>query len=242
MNNYEPETGGAACPIFHKKGKRAVVLCNGPQPPVPLLEYWLNGADLFVCTDAAGHPYDHLPRAPDVVIGDFDSLAGRILSGRDGPKFLQVADQYTTDSEKALLYLEGEGFEEVVLMGATGWRLDHTLYNVRLLERFADKLRIIIAGHHADTIRLGPGTQVSWDISPGVLFSVIPMCGAVTGVTFEGAMYPLLGETLEPDGPATISNRVTMSPLLVSVGTGSLLVSVQRELGPDFIEDIFEDE
>ena len=242
MNDYEPETGGAACPLFHKKGKRAVVLCNGPQPPVPLLGYWLNGSDLFVCTDAAGHPYDHLPRAPDVVIGDFDSLAGRILSGRGGPKFLQVADQYTTDSEKALLYLEAEGFEEVVLMGATGWRLDHTLYNVHLLERFADRLRIIIAGHHADTVRLGPDSQVSLDLLPGVLFSVIPACGTVTGVTFEGAMYPLLGETIEPGGPAMISNRVTMSPLLVSVGTGSLLLSVHREPGPDFIEDIFEDE
>ena len=39
MTNYEPETGGAACPIFRKKGKLAVVLCNGPQPPVPLLDY-----------------------------------------------------------------------------------------------------------------------------------------------------------------------------------------------------------
>ena len=47
MTNYEPETGGAACPIFRKKGHRAVVLCNGPQPPMPLLEYWLSGADLF---------------------------------------------------------------------------------------------------------------------------------------------------------------------------------------------------
>ena len=177
MSHYDPETGGAACPIFRKKGKRAVVLCNGPQPPMPLLEYWLNGADLFVCTDAAGHPYDHLPHPPDIVIGDFDSLAGRILAGRDGPKFLQVSDQYTTDSEKALLYLENEGFEEVILMGSTGWRLDHTLFNVQLLERFAGRLRILLAGHHADTVRLGSGSKVSWDLSSGVLFSVIPMCG-----------------------------------------------------------------
>ncbi len=242
MSNYDPETGGASCPIFPKKGQRAVVLCNGPQPPMPLLDYWLTGADLFVCADAAGHPYDHLPRIPDVVIGDFDSLSGRLLDGRDGPKFLQVADQYTTDSEKALLFLESQGVEEVILMGATGWRLDHTLFNVQLLERFAGRLRILIAGHHADTLRLGPGSKESWALSPGVLFSVIPMCGPVTGVTFEGAMYPLLGETLEPGGPATISNRVTMSPLLISVGEGSLLVAVDRETGPDFIEDLYEDE
>jgi thiamine pyrophosphokinase len=242
MSHYDIEQGGASCPIFRKKGTRAVVLCNGPPPPAPLLEYWLNGADLFVCADAAGHPYDHLPRTPDVVIGDFDSLAGRILDGRSGPKFLQVADQFTTDSEKALLYLVEQGVAEAVLMGATGWRLDHTLFNVHLLERFADRLRICIAGHHADTVRLGAGAEVSWDLPRGTLFSLIPMCGEVTAVTLEGARYPLLGETLAPGGFATISNRVDVSPLLVTIGEGSVLVAVDRETGPPFVEDIFTDD
>ena len=218
------------------------MLCNGPQPPAPLLEYWLRGADIFVCTDAAGHPYDHLPRTPDVVIGDFDSLAGRIIAGRDGPQYLQVADQYTTDSEKALLYLEDQGIKEVILLGATGWRLDHTLFNVQLLERFAGRLDICIAGHHADTVRLGSGAKVSWDLPEGVLFSVLPLGGPVTGVTLEGAAYPLLGDTLGPQGPSAVSNRVAVSPLLVSIGEGSLLVSVDRESGPLFAEDLYGDE
>ncbi len=53
-------------------------------------------------------------------------------------------------------------------------------------------------------------------------------------------MYPLLGETIVPGGQATIGNRVSMSPLLLSVGEGSLLVSVDREQGPAYIEDISE--
>ena len=237
MNDYEPEKGGAACPIFPKRGPRAVVLCDGPPPPDELLEYWLNGAELFVCTDAAGHPYNHLPRTPDVVIGDFDSLAGRLLGGRDGPRFLQVVDQHTTDSEKALLYVVEEGYTEAVLLGATGWRLDHTLFNVHLIERFADRLSMCLAGHHADTVRLAPGASVSWAIPAHTKFSVLPLCGPVPGVTIEGAEYPLLGETLVPGGAATIGNRVTMSPLLITVGDGALLVSVDREAGPAYIED-----
>jgi len=242
MSDYEPEKGGASCPIFPRKGPRAVVLCDGPPPPDSLLRYWLTGADLFVCADAAGHPYDHLPTMPDVVIGDFDSLAGRILNGRDGPRFLQVDDQYTTDSEKAILFLAERGIKEIVLMGATGWRLDHTLFNCHLLERFADSLRICIAGYHADTVRLGPGSQASWQLPTGTRFSLMPLSGPVTGVTLEGAMYPLLGETIAIGGQATISNRVTMSPLLISVGTGSILVAVDRELGPSFEDDGFGDE
>lgn len=238
MSDYDPEQGGASCPIFPKQGPRAVVLCNGPPPDEDVLEYWLAGADLFICTDAAGHPYDHLPRIPEIVIGDFDSLAGRILNGRDGPRFLQVDDQYTSDSEKALLFLAERGIGEVVLMGATGWREDHTFYNCQLLERFAGQVNICIAGHDSDIVRLGPGTHVSWDLVPGTRFSLLPLTGEVTGVTLEGAMYPLLGETIGLNGPAAISNRVTMSPLLISVREGSLLAMVDRTAGPNLIDEL----
>jgi thiamine pyrophosphokinase len=64
----------------------------------------------------------------------------------------------------------------------------------------------------------------------------------VTGVTLEGAQYPLLGETLAPGGFAAISNRVDLSPLLISIGEGSVLVAVDREAGPEYVEDIFGDD
>ena len=228
---YEPEKGGASCPLFPKKGPRAVVLCDGPAPEDELLRYWLTGADLFICADAAGHPYTHLPRIPDVVIGDFDSLAGRILDGRQGTRFLQVDDQYTTDSEKALIFAAEQGIEEAVLLGATGWRLDHTIFNCQLLERFAGEIKVCLACPQADVVRLESGAKVSWRLPVGTRFSLLPMAGPVTSVTLEGALYPLLGEDILPGGLASIGNRVSVSPLLISVGEGSLLVAVDRELG-----------
>jgi thiamine pyrophosphokinase len=220
--------GGAASPIFPKKGRRAVILCDGPPPPPALVDYWLSGADLFVCTDAAGHPYDHLPRPPDVVIGDFDSLTGRILSGRDGPRFLLVADQETTDAEKALLYVIDEGTTEAIMLGATGWRLDHTLFNCYLMERYADRLRICLSGYQADVVRIDATQPVSWHLPPGTPFSLLPLGGPASGVTLEGARFPLLNAVIQPGGPATISNRVTFSPLLITLKRGSLLVTVDR--------------
>ncbi len=241
MSYQDPQNGGIANVLFPKEGPRAVLLCAGPPPEDDLLRYWLTGADFFICTDAAGHPFDQLPLSPDVVIGDFDSLSGRVLDGRSGPRFMQVDDQYTTDSEKALLFLIEQGIEEVIMLGATGWRLDHTIFNCQLLERYADKLRICIAGPNADTVRIGPATSVSWALPSGSHFSLLPMMGPVSGVTLDGARYPLLGDLLEPGGPALISNQVFVSPLLISVGKGSLLVAVDRLNEPlatgDFGED-----
>jgi len=220
--------GGDSCPIFAKEGRRAVVLCDGPPPPERLLEYWLTGADLFVCTDAAGHPYDQLPCLPDVVIGDFDSLTGRLLSGRDGPRFLLVDDQHTTDSEKALLYIIEDGVTEAILLGATGWRLDHTLFNCFLMERYADRLRICVSGYQCDTVRVDATRTVSWKLEVGTGFSLLPLGVGATGVTTDGAQYPLLNADISPGGPAYVSNRILESPLLISLKAGSLLVTVDR--------------
>ncbi len=228
----DQETGGAACPLFPKKGPRAVVLCDGPPPPPEVLQYWLDGADLFVCTDAAGYPYDRLPRRPDVVIGDFDGLAGRLISGRDGPKLLRVDEQETSDSEKALLFLVDQGFAEAVLAGATGWRLDHTLHNINLLERFADRLRLVLATPEADGVRLAAHEVASWSLAEGTRFSLLPLLGASRGVTVEGALYPLLAGDIDPTGLTAISNRVVFDPLLIRGGDGPLLVLVDREGAP----------
>lgn len=240
MSHDDAPLGGAANSLFPRRGLRAVVLCSGPPPEDELLRYWLTGSDFFVATDSAGHPYDHLPIPPDVVIGDFDSLSGRVLVGRSGPRFLQVDDQYTTDSEKALLFLVEQGIEEVIFLGATGWRVDHTLYNLQLLEQFADRLRICVAGPNADIVRLGTNDHVSWSLPVGTQFSLLPIFGDVRNVTLEGARFPLLGDRLGPGGPALISNQVLQAPLLISVGQGSLLVSVDRYVPPMSLEDLGE--
>ncbi len=208
------------------------MLCNGPPPPPPLLDYWLDGADLFVCADGAGYPYDRLPRVPDAVVGDFDSLAGRLLSGRDGPRYLHSAEQETTDAEKALRYALDQGAAEAVIAGALGWRLDHTLFNCHLLERFAGRLRLCLAAAESDAVRIGPGEKVAWKLPPGTLFSLLPLAGPATGVAVDNAQYPLRDATVRVGGAATISNRVAEPPLRIAVVGGSLLVTVARHGWP----------
>ena len=218
--------------IFPKIDKRAVVLCDGPPPPTSLLEFWLGGADLFLCADRAGHPYAQLPRTPDVVIGDFDTLAGRVIEGRSGPRYLKVEDQDTSDSEKALIYAERQGCREAVMLGSTGWRLDHTLNNCALLERFSDRMRLCLSDRFSNTVRLGPGASVSWSLVTGTPFSLIPLAGPVTGVDVRGAAWPLDGADLSFGGPTAISNRVVDPPLEISVKRGSVLVSVGHAFRP----------
>lgn len=212
-----------------------MVLCDGPRPPFAVLRHWLSEADIFVCADAAGRPYARLPRPPDLVIGDFDALrrddSARIESGPggeqvDGLPALHVPEQESTDSEKALLWALRQFFAEAVLLGATGARLDHSFFNVSLVERFADRMHVCLADEYSVNIRLAPHSSTHWPLPAGTGFSLIPLASPVQEVSLVGAAYPLHDARLAPGGPATVSNRVVEPPLGVRVGRGSLLLSV----------------
>lgn len=210
------------------------MLCDGPLPPRAVLEQWLAEADTFICTDAAGRPYEGLPRKPDLVIGDFDTLRRQGVTDFtpegerlvDGVLFRHLAEQKSTDSEKALLWALTHFHAEAVLLGATGSRVDHSYFNVSLLERFADRMSVCLAEATSISIRLSPGSITRWDLPAGTGFSLVPLVSPVQEVTLSGAVYPLHDARLVPGGPATVSNRVASPPLGVRVGQGSLLLSV----------------
>ncbi len=233
MTAADGEAGGVSCPVFPKLAARAAILCDGAAPPTGVLAYWLADADCFLCTDAAGRPYEALPRRPDVVIGDFDTIDEAALTdasagGGARPRFVHVADQDTTDAEKALLHACAAGMSEAVLLGALGRRLDHTLFNCSLLERFASRLRICLSGFRDEIVRLDPTSPARWSLPTGTPFSLLPLSSPATGVTVTGARYPLADATIAVGGPATVSNEVVASPLQISLRGGSLLVTVAR--------------
>jgi thiamine pyrophosphokinase len=222
--------GGAKSILFPKRGKRAVILCGGPQPPEHILKRWLDGADLFICADNAGHPYDHLPEVPDLVIGDFDSIAGHIINGKTGPTMLHVADQDTTDGEKAILHAIDQGCTEGILLGATGGSLDHTLYNCSLLEKMADEFRLCICNEFGLTIRCDNTENFIWDLPPKTIFSIIPFFQKAVGVTVRGAAYSMKNLNVEFGGPATVSNHIVVPPLSIKIKEGVLLIHFRYEM------------
>ncbi len=209
--------------VLPPRGRRAVVLCAGPSPAAACLQDWLATADLFLCTDAAGLPYDWIGRSPDVVVGDFDSLQGRLPP--PGPDYRHDPDQETTDAEKALRHALADGCGEIVLLGAVGGRVDHSWYNCDLLLRYRRQASLALADDHGVTVPLGPGTPVRWDLPGGTVFSLLPHGGAAR-VTVEHAVYPLADAELAPGRLVSVSNRVTRPPLRITVHEGDVLATV----------------
>ncbi len=211
--------------VFPRRGRRAVVICGGPPPAPDQVAAWLADGDLLLCTDGAGRPYDRLPRLPDAVVGDGDSLPPGALP--PAVRLLHDPDQETSDSEKALRHAAAAGCADAVLLGAVGGRFDHAWYNGDLLLRLRPLLPSALADPEGVTVALAAGESVAWDLAAGTLFSLLPQAGP-SRVTAAGALYPLDDAVLAPGGLVSLSNRVTRPPLRLAVHDGGVLVRVSQ--------------
>lgn len=113
-----------------------VILCNGAFPTEPFPLFLLDSAEGVVCCDGALQKYlDRWPdRVPLAVVGDMDSLP-QALQERFSNIIVPVEEQEDNDQTKALRWVLERHPEvsEIVLLGATGLREDHTIGNLGLL-------------------------------------------------------------------------------------------------------------
>ena len=86
----------------------------------------LASARRVVACDGAAVQYRRaFGRWPDAVVGDLDSIGGRSPACA-----VRVPDQGTNDLSKAVSFCRANGWNDIVVLGATGRREDHTVGNI----------------------------------------------------------------------------------------------------------------
>lgn len=122
---------------------KAVILANGSFPTSPSLIEELRGAEFLAVCDGAVRHLQKLGVEPSVVIGDLDSISQE-LKEKYAHKLIHIQEQESNDLSKAFYYCVGLGYDEFVILGATGEREDHTIANISLLFRFAKSSQNIV--------------------------------------------------------------------------------------------------
>lgn len=170
-----------------------------------------------------GYAYlEALGRTPDVVIGDFDSL-GYVPQSQRVYRFPVHKDK--SDLELAFDQLKADGFEDVIVYGAIGGRLDHTIANMQVAARFAeDGLNVtFIALDCAVRILVGPAVYELPSLERGTV-SVFSAVDCSKGVTERGMEYPLENVDLRNRTTLGLSNELIGKPASVEVAEGTLYV------------------
>lgn len=206
---------------------RGVVFSGGEIGSYEVVAKKILPCDFIVCADSGYLHAKRLGVKPHAVLGDFDSVRRCDVVCDCIVDFPPKKD--LTDTELCIRYAIEQGCSEILLLGATGGRIDHELANLFLLKVMMDEG---VTGYIFD------GISETWLVSDKIVFddgeagdllSVLPIAPQVTGITTEGLEYPLKEATLQ-FGPALgISNVFLGSRAAVRVAEGLILVVRTRK-------------
>ena len=201
--------------------RRGLLFIGGAGPDRESLGVRREEVSLVVAADAGLLLALDIGIAPDLVVGDMDSLSDRrILDGfAPGQVLLFPQDKDETDTEIGLRVLRERGCADVTVAGGGGGRVDHLLAVAALFERESPPTRWVT--DRAD-IRLieGEFEAAGWE---GSTVSFLPIGPQASGMRSEGLQWPLDGLCFRR-GYGGISNRVTAGRMRVWVRTGKLLM------------------
>jgi thiamine pyrophosphokinase len=210
--------------------KRALIVGGGPVDLGQMAMLLAESPDLTVAADSGGSYFLALQALPDVLLGDFDSLAPdefNLLkeSGVAFRQFPQAKDQ--TDLELALDYALTQGIEWIDILGGLGGRFDHSLGNIGLLVKAWEQgAQAHLLDERHDLSLIGPARPLTLPAREGWAVSLIPLTPQVSGITSTGLAYPLHDDTLCLNHSRGIHNRFSEIRATVTIKTGWLLVVV----------------
>lgn len=206
---------------------RAIVFCNGNIENYGVLARILRADDYLIGADGGTRHCIALGRLPHVIVGDLDSIEPHLLDELTNAGVLverhpPVKDQ--TDLELAIERGLADGADEILLVGATGGRLDQTLANLLIPAQrlWPAPVKLMQDNQIAQLLR-GPDVLVL-DGAAGDTVSLIPLSETVTGISYSGLEYPLERASLHIGSTRGVSNAMTGASATIEVETGMALV------------------
>lgn len=183
------------------------------------------GVEFFMGTDLE----------PDVAVGDFDSLSAEGAKYMETLKHTEIRrlkpEKDDSDTQSAANYAIEQGTERIMILGATGNRIDHLMANFGLLMLGKIKqVQIVLVDAYNYMSLIESGMILKKKEQFGKYVSFFPIEGEVTGLTLKGFKYPLNSYTLKvEDSGLTVSNEISDPEAEVTFETGKLLMIMSRD-------------
>ena len=182
---------------------------------------YLQDGDYYIYCDGGLAHRNGLGVPPDLIVGDFDSHE----NPRSSVETI-VLPREKDDTDTMYAVKEGlrRGYEDFLLIGAAGGRMDHTLSNIYILLMLADCGKKALLADDYSEMEIVMDRWVSIpDSFPW--FSLLNISGTARDITIEGAKYPLRQAAIDCVYQYGISNEALPGQTArVRVGEGCLLL------------------
>ena len=172
---------------------------------------------------------------PDIADGDFDSLSvegKKYLENLKDTEIIRLQpEKDDTDTQSTLNLAIAKGSENILILGATGGRIDHLIGNLGLLTLGKLKgVSVAIADAQNYICLVKSGTILSKAGQFGKYVSFFSAGEAVEGLTLKGFKYPLNNFCLTTaDSGLTVSNEIRDDTAQITYDRGSLMMVMSRD-------------
>jgi len=210
--------------------KRIIIVCNGTLYPRIITE--IQKTDFIIGVDRAAFWLIKHGVVPHVAIGDFDSTNRGELEQIQ--KFIPTVKKYSpekdfTDTELALNYAIKKKPSSVIVYGASGTRLDHTMGTLHLLER-CQKLGIpaVFRDQTNEVLIVGRGRTILNKREGSRYVSVLPITHSIQ-ITLAHFKYEITQKTIIRGQTIGISNEFSGRKATITVHRGLAFVIQSRD-------------
>ena len=204
-----------------KKMKRCVIVGGADINNYGFIRDKLCANDYVVFCDSGLKHLEQLQVQPSLIVGDIDSHENPHL---DVETIVLPCEKDDTDTVYAVKEAINRGFDDFLLIGIVGARLDHTLGNVSILLHLdlLGKKGCIIDDYSEMEIVSDEPVFICDQYS---FFSLLNITGCAKGITITGAKYPLDSGEITCEYQYGISNEVLPGQTAqVAVSCGKLLL------------------
>ncbi|MBK1810617.1 thiamine diphosphokinase [Clostridium sp. YIM B02505] len=203
---------------------KAVIVAGGKAPDKELFLREIEDANYLIAADSGVNVFYKYDVCPNVLLGDFDSAKHEAIDAFKEVEIVKFKPEKDfTDSELAFKHAIENGADEIVLLGCTGTRLDHTIANIGLLKSALDlNIKAMIKDENNCIFLVSKDTVLQG--SHGQTISFQAFGEKVGNFYIVDAKYPLQDYSLEFGDGRTVSNEFIDKSIKITFSSGTVMV------------------
>lgn len=198
---------------------KCVIVSGAPESSIDYYHKYINNS-YIICADSGYVKCNRLGITPDLIVGDFDSSD---LPDCNCEIVRLDVRKDDTDTFHCVKLAISKGFDDIVILGGIGSRVDHTYSNILCVNYCKDNSIRCALVNDKNYITVESGT-VRIKKSEFKYFSLFALFGKCEGVTIRGAEYSLNNFELYPFYQTTQSNEFKNDVVNIEIKKGKILL------------------
>lgn len=184
----------------------------------------------IMALDGGYHQLKDLNLEVDILLGDFDSICPEILNKAKNSAIhvVEAFDQNQTDLVKGIAYLDSLKATSILICNATGNRLQHTAYNLRVLKKCHHPHRVLMMVTAEEMIQYVENDQLIIRGCPKDSIGILGFPRAI--IDTKGLKYDVMNYPLDFELTASVSNELEKETAYLSVKGSALVIQENRRV------------